>query len=85
MRKGPAKRMKGSPPATVGPDSGSDGWGHGGIEFHSEFEEDDAELSQFLQANTSFLLTVTKTAGLTDLQRHFSKHLFLLVSAGAKH
>ena len=63
VRQGPAKRR----PSPTDTGSGSDGWGAGGVVFASEFEgNDEDELVQFLQANGSFTLTMTKTAGLTD-------------------
>ena len=57
VRLGKAKRTK-----TVKADSGTDQW-EGGVLCQSEFEENDDDLADFLQNNTSFLLNMTKTAG----------------------
>lgn len=68
VRQGPAKRKKNS--KSINPDvdpNNSDQWEPGGIEFMSDMGETDAELSQFLQSNTSFILTMAKTAGFTAL------------------
>jgi len=58
VRLGRAKRPKAA-------DSGTDHWA-GGALWTSEFEENDGELAEFLQTNTSFLLNMTKTAAFTE-------------------
>ena len=60
MRIGKAKRVK-----TVKAESGTDQW-EGGVLCQSEFEEDDGELADFLQSNTSFVLNMTKTAAFSE-------------------
>lgn len=68
---GPARRKKPQKAVDVDPDESSDG-----MVANSEFEENDADLAAYLQANTSFLLGMTSTAAFND--SHLSLVIFLL-------
>lgn len=65
MRLGPARR--GRPKGE--PDSGTDHWAEGGVTYQSDFEENDADLAEYLKSNANFFGQMTATSGFTETWR----------------
>lgn len=71
VRQGQAKRRP--DPAA---DEDSDNWGPGGIVYFSEFEENDADLAQYLRSDSSFLVAMSLTGAFSAIWLYF-KYIFL--------
>ena len=73
VRNGPARRKRGSKPPEALSDSDSQ---HGACML-SEFEDQDGDLAEYLQANTSFLMAMQSTKAFTVSRMCINSFFFL--------